>query len=245
MSTLIADTLRDVRKRFEYGWNVLRRPPTYRYFGVTLPLSATPDLERIRKRVYLATYERYEIEAVTRLVQPDDVVAEFGAGCGVVSGIICQRLSDSSNMHVFEANQQLRASIEAVAVTNGFRLNVTTAAVGPRAGKANFYFGNSFMASSLIQRPHYCASQLVDVVCFYDVITRLKPTLIVMDIEGAERDVLTGSIPDCVRAISLELHPHVIGDDDSSKIIHNLFDQGFNILLNYSHERICAFARGA
>ena len=66
---------------------------------------------------------------------------------------------------------------------------------------------------------------------------------IVMDIEGAEREVLRSPLPPQVRLIVLELHPAYYGPKGMTEVIQGLIAQGFAAHLHGSNQQVRAFLR--
>lgn len=234
-----------VKREVRYTLLVMLNPKVYCLEGINIPLRATPELQRVRRSVYQGGYERDEIEIIRHLLHPDDVVLELGSGCGVVSAFIARHLNDSSNLHTFEANPRLIASINAIASANRFRPNVTNAAVGLDNGEAEFFFDEEFVSSSFYDVNGSAKNkEKVQVVAIESIFEKVQPTFIFFDIEGAEQDIFTIPIPRQVRAICGELHPNIIGNRAVSEIIGNIMAQGFDLLIEHSKGQSVAFVRG-
>ena len=230
-------------ERMRHAVLVILNPRLYIYHGISVPLRATPELQKSRRSIYDGEYERAEIEAIRALIRPDDVVLELGTGCGIVASFIASQLADSRNLHTFEANPHLFDSIRAVAAANGFKFHATKGAVGAQAGEAEFYFDSNFLSSSLYNRHRISTPTKVEVLAMADLIASIRPTFIVFDIEGAEAEVMTGPIAREVRVLCGELHPPIIGNDGVSAVIQNILSQGFNLLVDQSQGRVLAFSR--
>lgn len=240
---VVQEALREFARLARYGWCVLSNPRAYAYHGVILPLRATPDLQRTRRRIYRGVYEAPEIAALTALIEPDDRVLELGGGCGIVSAVIAARLSDSRNLCVLEANPRLMPSIRAVAAANSLRHEVVEAAVGETEGEGDFYFDDNFLKSSALDRGRDLEAVKVRFVALASLLARRKPTVLFADVEGAELRLLQAPLPSCVRLVCLELHPHVIGDAGVSDICRRLLDQGFDLLVDHCLGRTFTFRR--
>jgi FkbM family methyltransferase len=238
--SIVDHAKRDAR----YSSLVVRNPATYSFEGIQMPLRATPELQRVRRSIYEGDYERDEIEAVKHLICANDIVLELGSGCGVVSAFIAQRLSTSSNLHTYEANPKLIASIESIASANGLKPNVTNAAVGLIDGEQEFFFDDEFVSSSFYDLGRQTSvKSKVKVIAIERLLKRIKPTFIFFDIEGAEQHILNVPMPDHVRALCGELHPNIIGDNAVSLIVESLIAQGFYLILDHCKGRTLAFVR--
>lgn len=241
----VLDIIEDTIKHLTYGWRVFTGPSEFVYAGVKIPLKETKELWKLRKLIFLGEYEAPELSALKDLLKPDDVVVELGAGVGIVSTFIALHLNTPSNLYAFEANSKILQSIEAVAASNNVRFNVQNCAVAIEEGELEFFFDDHFESSSMINRERGAKASKVPAVAFSNLLATLQPTVVVIDVEGAEKDLLNIHFPDCVRVISGEVHPHIIGDAAISKIFANLFAQGFDYHVDMSEGRGISFSRPA
>jgi FkbM family methyltransferase len=239
----IHDAVRDVIRHLRYGWLVATRPKAYTYNGLQIPLAATQDLQRSRKLIFRGLYEREEIAAIETLVKADDVVLELGGGCGIVSSFVAKRLIYSQNLHVIEANGRLIESIKSVASANSIDFEVHNLAVSSEGREGEFYVSDDFLSSSVIDRGTGAPSHAVKFVALRDLIRTYSPTLLIVDVEGAEQDLFDEPLPPYVRALCIEIHPHIIGDAAASAVVRNIMNQGFEMLIDSSSNRTFSFQR--
>ena len=78
-----------------------------------------------------------------------------------------------------------------------------------------------------------------------EFIQRVKPTFLICDIEGGEQDLLEYISLDGVKKLCIELHPHVIGNEATSKIFQNLLEQGFYCDFLLSSGKVFFFERAS
>ncbi|MEM9012143.1 MAG: FkbM family methyltransferase [Pseudomonadota bacterium] len=183
--------------------------------GVKVP--ASPHVSEARAaRLEAGRYERQEINGALQLVGPEDRVLELGAGIGVVGAVIAHNRKPERVLS-FEANPRLIPHIEALYAMNGLsdRISVRNQVVlagEERPETIEFFFGKSFLGSG-IDKPKRGSGASVDVptVAYADIVAELKPTVLVIDIEGAEHDLLRHADLSGVRGIVVELHPAVYG----------------------------------
>jgi len=239
----ITELLHEIMKSAVYGFRLATNPAVIEYRTVRVPLRETPQLQRIRKQVYRGVYEAEEIHTLSKLLRPEDVVLEIGAGAGIVSAFIAKRLATPRQITAYEANPALLASIKAVATANGIEVRVMNAAVGAVSGHADFFFDERFTSSSLIDRKTNAKPSRVEIVALSKLMVELKPSVIVIDAEGAEKDILDFDFPAHVRLIAGEIHPHIIGDAAVSRIYRRLLEQGFSIRIDHGQGRAFAFER--
>lgn len=221
----------------------LWHPAILNYHGVIVPFRATRNLGRVRKMIYSGHYERTELAGMGALLRPDDVVLEIGAGCGIVSAFIAKRLATPNNLHSFEANPGLVPSIEAVCRANNLPVRVQQKAVSSEDGQISMFIDEWFLSSSLVDRQRGAKEVIVPAVSLKRLLSELSPTVLMVDVEGAETFFLGLDIPPSVRAACLELHPHIIGDAKTSSIVRHFLDQGFSLLIDKSQDRVVTLER--
>ncbi len=219
------------------------RKPKFRGF-ITVPIDATEYLKSIRWPIYREIYEDAEVTAVAAIVRPDDRVLELGAGCGIVSAVAASRLkSSSTQMLSYEANSDLAPSFKATMAANGLAPVLCNAAIGRNEGSAEFFVKQDFLSSSALDRGRVTAKRTVPVHSFLAVVNQFKPSVVLMDLEGAETEIFADPLPDFVRAVSGEFHPHITGDAAVTKIAQALFSQGFMLKIDLSKGRVLSFER--
>ena len=62
-----------------------------------------------------------------------------------------------------------------------------------------------------------------------ELLRREQPTVLLMDIEGAEVGLLPKSLPADLRLIIAELHTPDIGDEATAEIVNSIVSQGFKL----------------
>jgi FkbM family methyltransferase len=232
----------DVRDVIRYIVMRASRPKELPYHGAIVPVTATPQLRSLTRKIIRGLHESFEIEAVKSLLRPGDVVLEVGAGTGVLSAIMAKL---GAEVHAFEPNRDLLSSARAVFVATGVEVDYRSVAVGVEEGRARFFVGRrskSGGSGSLINRGDGLELD-VPLVSFRDVCDELHPTFLMVDAEGAERDLLTEPLPAALRVVCVEIHPDAIGGAAASKIVYDLLGQGFILNIDESGQRVFAFTR--
>jgi len=110
---------------------------------------------------------------------------------------------------------------------NGVEPKLTCGLLGYCDGEETFYVEGDFISSSIHQRS--TSAQPVknrrhDARTF---IAQCKPTFLICDIEGGERELLAYMPLIGVTKLCIELHPHVIGNAATSEIVGRLLGEGF------------------
>lgn len=180
-------------------------------------------LEAIESR----QYETPESRIVRHALKPGDSVLELGTGLGFIASM-CARQVGNENVHTYEANPALEPVIR-----RNFRLNrvaphLDIALLGDDVGWITFYVMKNFWSSSTIKRHPQAKPIQVPTKRFNDELARLRPSFLIIDIEGGERDFIHYARLDGVQKICIELHPHVIGRESVAEVEAFFISHGFH-----------------
>jgi FkbM family methyltransferase len=181
----------------------------------------------IIRAILFNRHERTEAELVKHCVRPDDRVLELGSGLGFIT-MMCARICGASNVVTFEGNPVMHALVERNLALNGYAVDARQAVVSLDGGPVTFQIAQSKVSSSLYARDN-TTGQTFESVSFRKLLADVKPTVVIMDIEGSEVDLLgTIELPN-VRAIGVETHPQIVGEDAISSMQKRLANMGFRI----------------
>ena len=185
------------------------------------------DIPRsVRSSLFKGTYEEFECELVKRIVRTGDHVLEIGTGIGLVS-LLSTRMAGEGNVLSYEANPALEEVIRGNYERNGWEPNLRMRAVTVDGGPLTFYQNENIVSSSTIERKLEQREITIDSDPIAEVIGRHRPDVIVMNVEGAEIDLLTAPDLSGVRAIVVETHPHIVGAEATDAMLAHLHAQGF------------------
>lgn len=174
------------------------------------------------------SYEAKEARAVTRAVRSGDRVLELGSGIGIITSIMAT--ISEVKIWAFEANPSTVSLARRVIAANDLD-NVTLSqgiltADGPR--HFDFYVRKDLWMSSMVksQGPYeevisIQSSNIDFVIADHDI------NVLVMDIEGAERELLQLAALPGIERIFVELHDHLYGLEGIREITGALADKGF------------------
>lgn len=179
----------------------------------------------IIKALYKRSYEREEFSLVRKHLNPEDRVLEVGAGIGVIS-TLCASICGSSSVISYEANPALERVIRRNYEINAVTPNLKMKALAHEAGEITFYFHHNFYSSSLMPRENGVAAT-VQCDAINEVITNHQCTALIMDVEGAEIDLLPVADLTGVSKIIVELHPHIVGDMATVTLLQHMETRGF------------------
>jgi FkbM family methyltransferase len=183
---------------------------------------------RVERALSKGGYEREELRLIGAVLTPADVVLEVGAGLGLVSTYCAQRIG-SRRVFAYEADPELEPCIRETYELNAVEPTLEMCAVCARSGRVTLYRDKHFVSSSVVRRR--VGSRPIEVPgrALNYVVERARPTLLVIDAEGAERDLFEGAKLPTVNKIVLELHDRVIGPDGTDRVRAQLADLGFEV----------------
>ena len=154
-------------------------------------------------------YEIQELELALAFLKSNDTVLELGSGIGFLTNELA-RLAHKGFVHSFEANPKMQ-----IIANDTLRLNRTKNAkiysgvLGETKGETAFYVHDDFELSSLI-RGSSSNSIEVSVTPIGEILRTINPSVIVVDIEGGEYELLQSPIillTESVRVFIIEFHP--------------------------------------
>ncbi|MBE1283881.1 MAG: FkbM family methyltransferase [Rhodobacteraceae bacterium] len=184
------------------------------------------------ERINAANYEGHEIRGSLHVVREDDVVLEIGSGIGLVGAVIAfnQR---PKRVHSFEANPELIPEVEKLYDINGLGevisvRNQVLFSAPERPDSIPFHLRNSYLGSSLVEAEGRVRKTVdVPTVDFAETCAEIEPTVLVMDIEGGELELLRHADLSPFRAIVLEFHPKAYGIGGMRECKNILREAGF------------------
>jgi len=210
---------------------------------------AVPDAQlddRVRGKLASGSYEADEALAALMRLRPGQRVLELGAGTGFVA-CLCARVAGADNVTAVEANPEMLPVIEGNLARNGFgAVTVLHGAVGGMAGGAPVAFdpARSFWAGRIADATS-CAERVVEVphLGLGDLLDRVQPALVIIDVEGAEAHLFDAPWPGHVRNVVMELHPGRYPDRVIQRIVDCLSASGLTYDPGPSRGRILCFRR--
>jgi FkbM family methyltransferase len=170
-------------------------------------------------------YEGSEISALRSAIRSGDAVLEVGAGVGFISTFVL-RVLGAATVLAIEANEALIPTIHRTHELNGVSATVLTGVAGRRDGPVGFHHQAAFWGSSILPLP---GSQLATIpgIDLGRIIREMRPDVLVVDVEGGERDLFDGLDLSGVRSIVVEVHNPQIGGAGIVKCFGALHDAGF------------------
>ena len=208
-------TLRKLSNWFSYQYRVSLRP-IIAIEGVRIRLGRhmSPRVERALSR---GGYEREELRLIGEVLLPEDIVLEVGAGLGLVSTYCAKRVG-SSRVFAYEADPELEPCIRETYELNGVEPTLEMCAVSGQAGRVTLFRDKHFVSSSVVRRRVGAKPIEVPGKALSYIVEKVRPTVLIIDAEGAEREMFDGARLEGVTRIVLELHDRVIGPAGTDRV---------------------------
>lgn len=217
--------LDEVTRYPRYWWRRWRQPTVVEVLGTQLEMGPhlTPEL---RDAIYKGRYERSEARCLTKVLRETDTVMEIGAGIGFLSTLAALRIG-SDRVHAYEANPAMIPVIERTYSLNGVRPSLTNATLGAGDGEVEFFVEDNLTESSVFRRSDEARSVTVPRLDINREIERIEPTVLVIDIEGAEAELVPVVRWHGVEKVLIDLHPFLIGEDEVKAVVAEITAAGF------------------
>ena len=176
-------------------------------------------------------YESTESHALKRHLVPGDRVVDLGAGAGYLCALAA-RIVGGQNVLGVEGNPAMapvaRANLRRNGSGDGTILHGAVVGDEFKGDTVQFLARQAFWAGSIDQTGETRARHVdVPVLRLGDVLARHEPSLVIMDIEGAEADLAGYPWPEPVRMVIMEVHTNRYPADALHKSFTGFFDVGF------------------
>lgn len=230
---------RTARKLKKLAWR-FKQPDWADNHGVMLPVKHRLVSPGIAREIYMGDYEAKEIEIISRRLASDDVVFEVGAGLGYLSAYCAKRVG-SDKVFTYEANPELIPLIRETHARNSVAPTVTNALLAQGEGEREFRIEDDFWASSA----HREGGRAITVrqVDLNAELARIRPTFMIVDIEGGEAEFFASADLSAVQGICVETHPDVLGDRVLSEMFAGLVAKGFALDFSLIRKNVFFFHR--
>lgn len=207
--------------------NLFTKPNIINYQGVKLILDKLLISNHIRNILYRYSYEREEVSILIKVLNKEDIVMEVGAGMGFLS-IFCSK-RNNNKVIAYEANPDLIRLIKYNYKLNNVTPEIKNIILSDKKEKVDFYLEKNFYSSSTVQRTREAEVIKIQTEDINTEIIKYKPTFLIIDIEGGEKDLVKkiNFEKNSISKLLIELHPHIIGDEKVNDIIKYLMNNNF------------------
>ena len=232
-----------LKRDFRYVLRRLLRRKSVILSGIKLPIDANTT-GKTRHHLFLDTYERHERDVLHRTVEPGEIILEIGAGIGLVTCVAAALAGESGSIHCIEANPKLINTIKKNLEFNGLSATVENSLIGGCEGERKLFLAEQFESTSAYQEKGTGEVITVQQKTFREIANDLKPSYLILDIEGSEIELGTFvAEAESLKKICVEMHPHKVGDDRISALICELINAGFRYSIDISEGRVLYFYR--
>ena len=235
-------TLSSLKRDIVVLWFQLLKKQTYQLNGVDIHLDRALMSRQVIDAILRKTYEQPEYNSIKKNLSKSDVVLEMGTGIGYIS-LQCARIVGEKNVYTFEPSPTTAELALKNFELNNARINLSQKVLGPEKGKSTFYSCHNFESSSLSKRDGVAREIEVECEDVNEVMKEIRPTFLVMDIEGGEAELIPKTNLSDIKKISMEIHPHVIGDDAVNSTVLHILNEGFVIDWASSAKKVLFFYR--
>ena len=196
--------------------------------GVKICTAQSEIPRSVRSMLFKGTYETHECDLLERTVRSGERVLEIGAGIGLV-GLIATRLCGEGNVLSCEANPDLELIIWKNYRLNGWVPNLMMRAVTSDGRDLPFFRSSNVLSSSALDRGLTGDKLVVESIAINDLIDRHRPSVVIMDVEGGETELLAAADLTRVRAIIVEMHSHIVGKEKIATLTKNTEAKGLRL----------------
>ena len=204
------------------------RPQVVRHRGMWVPVGE-PLSETARQSLYSGLYELLESDMLQEKLDPSDRVVEFGSGLGVTA-TVCARTCGSESTYTYEPNPELIPLVRKVFDMNNVKPTLYNAAVAKEPGEVDIFVNEDFFSTSNYRRENTKSKVRCQTVGLANVLKDIQPTFVLMDIEGAEYDLIGSEIHSSVRKFLLEKHEGALGPEKIEEVLHWITNEGFTLM---------------
>lgn len=216
-------------RNFLLAWHRMRNTQVSTLDGVRLATGLdTPKL--VRSLIFKRNYERDEAKLLRSAVQSGDQVLEIGAGIGFI-GLLAARLAGQGRVTSYEANPAMQKVIETNCALNPVTPDLRMRAVTRDGRPLVFHQAENILSSSIVARSDVNTTEVkVKADAIGKVLDEISPDVVVVDVEGAEADLLPEVIDRAIPRLLVEFHPHIIGVETIEAIKASALAAGYEVV---------------
>ncbi|WP_289040484.1 FkbM family methyltransferase [uncultured Aliiroseovarius sp.] len=188
--------------------------PRYSIDGIKLQIPGHCLTDKLDQQLRDEVYEWKEVNGLKRHLKEGDRVLELGGGAGYIA-LQAARIVTPGNVATIEANAEMVQTIGKNLALNGAEeVRLLHGAVVPDdfvGDSVEFDIKPAFWSSGLADGERKGAARRTSVPAhkLRDVLDAFQPDLVIMDVEGAEKDLARQNWPDMVKMVIMEIHPQI------------------------------------
>jgi FkbM family methyltransferase len=196
--------------------------------GVKLPVDKKWSFPLL-KALYDKTYEEAELKIIDKVLEKNDKVLEIGTGLGLISSF-CSKRIDNNNIITYEANPLIKNHL-----FNLYKINkvspILNIALVTDNNRINTFYSepNDIWSSSMKKLSETALEIKLNSVNIADIILKYKPNFLIIDIEGAEYDLISKIDFTNINKLQIELHKKLIGEEKINEVVNIITSDGFKV----------------
>lgn len=214
--------------------------------GVQIRIRHAPYSFATKRILVKGEYETSERDLLKGKIIPGDNIIEMGGSIGILTAILSHMTGKSGKVISVEASPQIgnysrswlreKGNVEVItgfgfpvyALEKTMRINGLDESAGSLGGIVSYSI-DDHQSGNLDQNVY----DIRKIITLFNI----QPTVLVIDVEGSEKTIIENdpSLPESVRLILMELHPHLYGMDSMEKIVHTLIQSGFELKEKQAH----------
>lgn len=193
--------------------------------GITMRIDERLSDHNVLKLVS-GRHTKHERDLLAQVLESDDVVMELGGGIGMVA-IACAKKVGSERVFSYEANPELESLMRDNYALNRVEPRLKMCMLGAAAGSRTFHIARRFSRSSVFDTDPESRPVEVPVEPFNAEIRRIQPTVLVVDIQGGEAELVSYADLSTVKKLLIEIHSDIIGLTRAHALRRDLRRMGF------------------
>jgi FkbM family methyltransferase len=175
-------------------------------------------------------YERPERQLCDKYLEKSDKIVELGSAIGFLA-LYCRLRLGIQEFGMVEANPKTIEILKENFKLNHLVPNVLHVAVAREDGVKYLNISGEFWANSLVSPQSHGQENLLAVrtITLPNLLREVGfiPNVLIIDIEGSEKDIDPESIPSEIEAIIIEIHPFSIGIQEAQHLLARFDYCGF------------------
>jgi FkbM family methyltransferase len=191
---------------------------------------------RISYLITTGDYELVDLELLDRYVVAGDVVLELGGGAGLTAAVSAKR--SRQPVVVVEPDDRLFPVIRRQVEINGGSVSFVHGAVVEEpapSGLVDFYLDEEIWFSSLRAAPEVPEGRArtrveVPALSLGGMLERVRPSVLMVDVEGTERGLFLADLPHAPRLILIEIHTLLYGEKVAADTVQAILDRGYRFI---------------
>jgi len=220
----VNNPFRDVRVH----WHDLMGKKFKTMHGVRLATDGSKP-NSLRREIIKGRYERHEARLLALAVSAGDRVLEIGGGIGFI-GILATKRAGEGRVTSYEANPDMADVIRANYALNGLAGDVRMKAITADGRPVTFFRADNVRSSSFVDLEEGGEEIRVPSDSIEDAMDATSPDVVVMDVEGAEVEILPLAAARGVPRLLVEFHPHITGAARVEALKADVLEAGYRIV---------------